>query len=137
MDEHVKCPHTIDDDEPTPPPGGPAEPATTRNGDHVIIRSDYPGEASIHVMRHRDGDFGIAVAKGDRWPGMAAATMCSSGGRNPDAWQAVAALWRSADPSTPPGGSEPTPGVDGWVLESELVGDPTPPGDQGGEGVGS
>lgn len=66
--------------------------------DHVIIPSDYPGEANIHIMRHADGDYGIAVAPGTRWPGFQAATMCSSGGGNLAAWKAVAALWKAGQP---------------------------------------
>jgi hypothetical protein len=61
---------------------------------HVVIRSDYPDEPNVHVLRHEDGDFGLAVVDGERWPGTAA-TLCSSGGRNIAAWEAVAALWRA------------------------------------------
>lgn len=61
---------------------------------HVVIKSDYPDEPSLHVLRHEDGDIGIAVAFGERWPGIAA-TLCASGGRNAAAWEAGVALWRA------------------------------------------
>lgn len=85
----------------------PAAPPTlsTVVGDHVVIRSDYPEEPNIHLMRHGDGDFGIAVAFGDRWPGVAA-TMCGSGGRNQAAWSATRDLWRAGSTSALPRRSE-------------------------------
>jgi hypothetical protein len=79
-------------------------PVAKRKGQHAIIPSDYPGEPSIHIVRHEDGDFGLAVVDGERWPGKAA-TLCASGTRNHAAWEALAALWRSTEPASPHQGS--------------------------------
>ena len=66
--------------------------------DHVVFPSDYPNESKLHIMRHGDGDYGVAISAGERWPIREYVTFCASGGRNIDAWQAASALWRALQP---------------------------------------
>ena len=66
--------------------------------DHVVFPSDYPNESKLHIMRHGDGDYGVAISAGECWPMGEHVTFCASGGRNIDAWQAASALWRALQP---------------------------------------
>lgn len=93
------------------------------SGEHLVIPSDYPGEPALHLYRHEDGDVGVAVAEGDRWPGFGAMTLSATRGRDTKAWQAFAGLFLSTTPSDVPGEHEAelvTAGILGTIVREGI-----------------